>query len=443
LETSLSLEPEDFEAWINLGVVYREVGRPAEAIDCFDRAVRLRTSEAVALSNVGSALQDLGRFKDAAYKFGQAICLKPDYAEALSNRAVSAFEEADQIASLLDHERALLCKPNYLEGKVNFAMGLLQNGDYSRGWALYEARTERATSSFPTNATSGSRLSTSEGLTFKRVLFHAEQGFGDTLQFCRYGALARVRGAEVILLVPKPLSRLMRGQSWVSRVVDMGDSLPVHDLSCALMSLPLAFGTTLETIPYGGEAYLHALPEDVERWGERLGERNRPRVGLVWNGGFRADQPELWAVNERRNVPLELFAQALDIAGIDFVSLQKGDPAESEIRGREGEYWKRGRLYNYAAELTDFADTAGLIANLDLVISVDTSTAHLSAAMGKPTWLLNRYDTCWRWLLDREDSPWYGSVKLYRQGADRDWRPVLQRVAQSLREFVSSPEIRH
>jgi hypothetical protein len=201
-----------------------------------------------------------------------------------------------------------------------------------------------------------------------------------------------------------------------------------------MMSLPLAFGTTLETIPFGREAYLRALPEEVERWRERLGVRSRPRVGLVWNGGFRADQPELWAVNERRNVPLELFAQALDIEGIDFVSLQKGDPAESEIRGREGEYWKRGRLYNYTSELSDFADTAGLIANLDLVISVDTSTAHLSAAMGKPTWILNRYDTCWRWLLDREDSPWYGSVKLYRQGADRDWRPVLQRVAQNLRE---------
>jgi len=218
--------------------------------------------------------------------------------------------------------------------------------------------------------------------------------------------------------------------------VDMGDPLPVHDLSCPLMSLPLVFGTTLETIPYGTEAYLHALPEDEERWRERLGEGNQPRVGLVWNGGSRADQPELWAVNERRNVPLDLFAQALDIPGIDFVSLQKGDPAESEIRGREGEYWKLGRLYNHAAELTDFADTAGLIANLDLVISVDTSTAHLSAAMGKPTWILNRYDTCWRWLLDRQDSPWYASVKLYRQSADRDWRPVLQRVATDLSSML-------
>jgi len=214
------------------------------------------------------------------------------------------------------------------------------------------------------------------------------------------------------------------------------------------MSLPLAFGTTLETIPYGEEAYLQAVPEDVERWRKRLDESfaggaadqavatsqlsRRLRVGLVWNGGFRADQPELWAVNERRNVPLEKFARALDLPGIDFVSLQKGDPAESELRGREAEFWKSGRLFNAAAELKDFADTAGLVANLDLMISVDTSTAHLAAALGKPTWILNRYDTCWRWLLDREDSPWYGAVKLYRQGSDRDWTPVLARLARDL-----------
>ena len=156
----------------------------------------------------------------------------------------------------------------------------------------------------------------------------------------------------------------------------------------------------------------------------------------MWSGGFRPEQPDLWAVNERRNVPLGLFAAALDLPGIDFVSLQKGEPAESEFRGREGAYWKVGRVFNAAADLKDFADTAGLIANLDLVISVDTSTAHLAAAMGKPTWILNRYDTCWRWLLDREDSPWYASVRLYRQGADRDWSPLLLSMASDLQRAV-------
>jgi hypothetical protein len=302
-----------------------------------------------------------------------------------------------------------------------------------------------------------------ESLEGKTLLLTHEQGLGDTLQFCRYAPLAAARGARVVLQVPDSLVRLLRAQDWSAEgtavsgrsveVVSTADPLPSFDLHCPLMSLPLAFGTTLETIPFGKEAYLQALPAEVERWGrwleERLGDTSsvgsdeaparsrRPRVGLVWNGGFRADQPELWAVNERRNVPLGLFAGALDLPGIDFVSLQKGDPAESELRAREGEYWQAGRLLNAAGELNDFADTAGLIAHLDLVISVDTSTAHLAAALGKPVWILNRYDTCWRWLLEREDSPWYGSVRLYRQGADRDWRPVLERVAGDLAALTS------
>jgi len=225
----------------------------------------------------------------------------------------------------------------------------------------------------------------------------------------------------------------------MGEVIEAGERIPFFDLHCPMLSLPLAFGTTLETIPYAQGAYLQALAADERYWAERLerqfGER-RLRVGLVWSGGFRPEQPDLWAVNERRNVPLGLFAAALDLPGIDFVSLQKGEPAESEFRGREGAYWKVGRVFNAAADLKDFADTAGLIANLDLVISVDTSTAHLAAAMGKPTWILNRYDTCWRWLLDREDSPWYASVRLYRQGADRDWSPLLLSMASDLQRAV-------
>jgi hypothetical protein len=226
----------------------------------------------------------------------------------------------------------------------------------------------------------------------------------------------------------------------MGEVIGLSDPVPAFDVHCPMMSLPLAFGTTLENIPFGKTPYLNALSADVERWSQRLDDRfgsrrntlSRLRVGLVWNGGFRADRPELRAVNERRNIPLESFAAALDLPGIDFVSLQKGDPAESELRGREKDYWKVGSFLNPTSELTDFADTAGLIANLDLVISVDTSTAHLAAAMGKPTWILNRYDTCWRWLLDRQDSPWYGSVKLYRQAVDRDWRSVLAQVAKDI-----------
>jgi hypothetical protein len=330
-------------------------------------------------------------------------------------------------------DSVLLKAREHVDAHISKSMALLLIGDYRHGLRLFEWRMRKLERPMEFSATpSWQGREPPEGRT---LLMYAEQGHGDTLQFCRYARLASARGAKVIMQVPAALVRLFRGQRGMGEVIETNSPVPVFDLHCPLMSLPLAFGTTLETIPYGTEAYLEALPEDVARWRERLGESDRLRVGVVWNGGFRPGHPELWAVNARRNVPLEVFARHLDIEGVDFYSLQKGDPAESELRGREGEYWRRGRLYNYTAELHDFADTAGLIANMDLVISVDTSTAHLAAALGKPTWILNRYDTCWRWLLDREDSPWYGSVKLYRQGVDRDWEPVLSELASDVRSI--------
>jgi hypothetical protein len=192
------------------------------------------------------------------------------------------------------------------------------------------------------------------------------------------------------------------------------------------MSLPFAFKTTLGTIP-ADIPYIKAEPSKAAFWQLKLGVHSKPRVGLVWSGGFRPNQPDVWAINERRNIPLELMSQ-INLPEIDFYSLQKGEPAESELLRRKQEVWPETNLFNFANELRDFSDTAALIENLDLVISVDTSTAHLAAAMGKPTWILNRYDSCWRWLLDRDDSPWYPTVKLYRQQRLGDWESVLERV---------------
>jgi hypothetical protein len=346
----------------------------------------------------------------------------------------------------MNYAEALRLSPDHVDARWERAVNLLLVGDYRLGWQEYEWRWRLKTKKpFGERGRAESLWLGREPIVGQTLLIRAEQGVGDTIQMARYVPALAARGARVVLEVPGAVARLLAALPGVSAVTTADQSTPDYDLHCPMMSLPLALGTTLETIPFGCEAYLKPLPEDVEGWRGVLSREldhsaegdKRLRVGVVWNGGFRPDQPEVWETNERRNVPLELFAQALDIEGIDFVSLQKGDPAESEIRGREGEYWKRGRLYNYTSELSDFADTAGLIANLDLVISVDTSTAHLSAAMGKPTWILNRYDTCWRWLLDREDSPWYGSVKLYRQGADRDWRPVLQRLSVDLQRTVN------
>ena len=399
LGRALSLSPSFSEALNNLACTVRDRRGPLSALPISRRAIRVNPKSAIALTSHGTILAELGRVSEAIAAYQKALALPGEFEKT----------------------------------RVYLAHAQLLAGDYSSGWKTYEARIGDHPH-FPP----GSRLppidsrvgSLSAG---RSVVLIAEQGYGDTLQFCRYVKLVRDLGAKVILTLPRALTRLLASQGWGCEIMSLEEARGVHDYHCPMLSLPMVFGTTLETIPSSEEAYLHASSVDVERWRERLGVRDRLRVGVVWNGGFRPDQPELWAVNARRNVPLELFSRHLDIEGVDFFSLQKGDPAESEIRGREGEYWRRSRLYNYATELNDFADTAGLIANLDLVISVDTSTAHLAAAMGKPTWILNRYDTCWRWLLDRDDSPWYASVKLYRQHQDRDWNSTLALVADDLR----------
>ena len=197
------------------------------------------------------------------------------------------------------------------------------------------------------------------------------------------------------------------------------------------LSLPLAFKTELDTIPYAS-GYLRADPIKSAAWRKQIKNTGRLKVGLVWNGGFKDKASEFWMANGRRNIELSSFAQALQGLDVDFYSLQKGDPAESEIKGRELEFWPNGNFYNLTDQIHDFSDTAALVDQLDLVISVDTSTAHLAAALGKPTWILSRFDTCWRWMLGRPDSPWYDSVRLFRQDQRADWSVVMQQVAQAL-----------
>ena len=200
------------------------------------------------------------------------------------------------------------------------------------------------------------------------------------------------------------------------------------------MSLPLAFKTSLSTIP-ADIPYLKSSVEKSLFWKEKLGEKTKPRVGLVWSGGFRRNQPELWAINSRRNIPLGKLV-ALKHPDIEFYSLQKGQPAESELAELTRNNWDGPDIIDFTGLLNDFSDTAALVENLDLVISVDTSTAHLAGAMGKRAWILNRFDTDWRWLLDREDSPWYPSVRLFRQQQIGNWEGVIDRVKNELRSVI-------
>jgi hypothetical protein len=241
----------------------------------------------------------------------------------------------------------------------------------------------------------------------------------------------------VILGVQPELKPLLVQLAGVAVVIAPGDPFTERvDCHCPLMSLPLALGTTLSTIP-APIPYLHAGAQRAEHWRIELGATERPRVGLVWSGGFRPGQPDHWNIDRLRNVPLDALMPLSGIA-CDFHGLQKGEPAESEFTARMQSGWAGPRFTNHAARLNDFTDTAALIENLDLVISADTSTAHLAAAMGKPVWLLSRYSGCWRWLLDTPDSPWYPTLRIYRQTRYAEWGDVMDRVAHDLRAWCAA-----
>ena len=425
---AIELRPDYAEAHYNRGNALNGLHFPEEAIASFERAIAIRPDYAQAHYNCGNGFKELRQLEKALACYAAAIAAKPDYAQAHCNRGVTFHELQRLPEAIASYGQAIAIQPDYPEARWNQSVALLQLGDFQAGWALYESRWDCAAlagakRSFPAPLWLGH-----ESLVNKTILLHAEQGLGDAIQFSRYARLVKDAGAHVLLEVPGALLGLMEQLPGVDQLIERGKDVPSFDYHCPLMTLPLAFGTTVETIPCSSP-YLRAEAAKVRMWNDKIGDRGRLKVGVVWNGGFRPNQPGLWTTNERRNIPLDVFAESLRSVDVDFFSLQKGDPAESAIRGRELEYWPQGNFFNFAADLNDFSDTAALIENLDIVVSVDTATAHLAAALGKPTWILNRFDSCWRWLYDRDDSPWYPTVRLYRQQGEGQWGPILERLA--------------
>lgn len=461
---AVELKPDNARAHFHCGMAYRILGDHGRALLSYDRAIRLKPDFAEAYTNRGALLADLRQFDFAMRSYDKAIAVNPDFAPAYLNRgailqqrgayaeALAAYDKSlalnpESVESLINKgnvlgalhryreametiDRAFALWPDNVEVQWNKSLLHLLTGDFETGWKLFESRWERGALMRGKRDFQQPKWSGEESLSGKTILVYNEQGFGDTIQFCRYVRLLADRGAKVVLEVRKPLVALLSKLDGVSRVIEEGGELPDFDYQSPLLSLPLAFGTTLETVP-ARVPYLAAEPEKARYWRDRLGSRTRPRVGLVWHGGAHKGSPEWRDANERRNIPLAKIAM-LKLPEIDFFSLQKGDPAESELLERRGQVWPESNLFDFVSELQDFADTAALIDNLDLVVSVDTSTAHLAGAMGKPVWLLNRFDTCWRWMVDRDDSPWYPSMKIYRQKDSGDWDTVLSEVKRDL-----------
>jgi tetratricopeptide (TPR) repeat protein len=426
-DRALGIHRASAEAWLNRGVVLQELGRIPEALGSYDEAIALNSGYAEGWFNRGTLQNDLDQWEDALASFDRAIAIRAGYAEAHFQRGVTLAHLRRVEAAIASYDRAIALQPDLAEAQYNRALALLLAGDYAQGWRCYEWRWKNAAKLFmgaPRTFRQPLWLG-GEELRGRRILIYAEQGLGDTLQFCRYVKLLADRGAEVIFEVQAPLAGLLARQDGFGRVLAAGSALPDFDLQCPLMSLPLALDTTLASIP-APPRYLRTDAAKLAQWQARLGPRKAPRIGLVWSGNAQQGN------DRNRSIPLAAFLAQLP-RSLDYVCLQKEiRPADAALLAANP--WIR----TCTADIDDFSDTAALVESTDLVLSVCTSVVHLAGALGHPTWAMLTFDADWRWLLGRTDSPWYPATTLYRQDIHGDWRGLLRRIAADLSRRFSA-----
>ena len=421
---AIELKPDFAEAHSNLCITLNTVRRHEHAIASGREALAINAGLAEAHYNVGNALYALDRHEEAVASYRSALAIKPDDVEAHNNLGLALTDLNRQAEAIAHFERALALKPDFAEAHWNRGLALLTIGDLKNGWEDYEWRW-RAKVTAPMPDFRRPLWLGDANPRGQTVLLHSDQGFGDTIQFVRYAPLVAARGARVILQVLSPLQELMTKLAGVDVVVSRGDPLPEFDCHCPLSSLPRAFGTRLENIP-AKIPYLLASTDRVAKWEALLAGPVGPRIGLTWSGNLENRKLR------HRSIALARLLPLLSVPGVCFVSLQKDMPDE-DARVLDG----HPEVTHLGHELDNFADTAAAVSLLDLVISIDTSIAHLAGALGKPVWVLLPFTQDWRWMLDREDSPWYPSARLVRQPRQGDWDSVLDRVRSGLLRFSS------
>ena len=423
-DSALVQAPTDAQAHNNRANALRAVRRPEAALEGYAQAISLRPAYAEAHSNRGVALAELGRCEEAIASHDLAIALEPGYADAYSNRGLVLADLKRHAAALASYGRALALKPDAAPAHSNRALCLLQLGDYTRGWEEYEWRWHTGYMEQDRRDYVQPLWLGSPSLKGKTILLHSEQGLGDTLQFCRYAPLLAAMGARVVLEVQTPLVLLLAGLKGAAQVLARGAALPACDYHCPLLSLPLAFKTELNDIPLG-IPYVASDAAHHAAWQSALGAKAKPRIGLAWSG--RATH-----TNDRnRSMALAQLLPLLS-ADMEWISLQQ------EVRAADAPALAaHPEIRHYGDRLIDFADTAALVEQTDLVITVDSVVAHLAGAMGKPVWVLLPYNSDWRWLAEREDSPWYPTARLFRQQAIGDWAGVIRRIGAELARWRS------
>ena len=419
-ERTLALRSDHAEACNSLGNVRLILNRPAEAIGCFEAALELRPDYADAHSNLGIAFHDLGRYEEATASYARALAIQPDHADAHNNLGLT-LRDMNRHGEAVDcFERAQAVKPDMVDAQLNEGLARLALGEFDTGWKKYQWRL--MTASFHRRKSPRPLWLGNWDLAGKTILLHGEQGLGDTLQFVRYVPRVARQGARVILAVQRPLAPLLAGLAGVSVLRAQGDAIPPYDCYCPLPSLPLAFHTTLESIP-AEIPYVVAPDARVATSRPVMAAIGRPRIGLMWAGNLAHP-------NRRRWIPLRLLLPLSAMRELHFVALQRELPEGDAL------LLESARVATFLGERqADLADTAAMIAALDLVITVDTSIAHLAGALGKPVWVLLPFSADWRWLRGRADSPWYPTARLFRQPALGDWAGVATQVEDALRRF--------
>lgn len=419
----LILQPNHVDVLMNRARLLYQLDRRDEALASAERAVEGAPADLSARNTRGMIFDQMGRRTEALADFEAILAIDPHHCDAMTNRAILYARGGEFADALSLYDRSLSINPHQLNAFYNRAVIRLVLGDWTRGFREFESRWKL----FPHEAARLAHLAPQWSgqcdIKGKTVLLHHEQGYGDTLQFSRYVPLVMRLGARVVMAAPAGLRTLMQTLPGAPQIVSEGEPVPAHDFHCPLMSLPLAFGTTPNTVP-AEIPYLRADPTLVRAWRERLGPRARPRIGLVWSG--RRYPP----INYARDMSLETISPLFTL-NAEFVCLHP--ELSDDERSRLATVANVVRLDH---PLGDFADTAGLLMNLDLIITVDTAVAHLAGALGKPVWVMNRYASCWRWLLKRSDSPWYPSLRLFRQPALGDWAGVVADILQAGQIFV-------
>lgn len=423
-DKALAVDRLAWKAYYNRGVALGNLKRYEEEIASYDQALAINPTDAGTLANRGVALGELGMNAEAVEWFQQALKMEPKNFVILSclGTSLAGLARYDEAMDL--QNQALKLKPDYPEAHFNRAILKLLRGDLENGWKEFEWRWKTAKFAPHRRISTRPPWTGKQPLRDKSILIYHEQGYGDTLQFCRYVPLLAELGAKVILEVQPPLKSLLSELPGAHQVIASGEPVPDYEFHCSLFSLPLAFNTQLETIPNPAK-YIQAPAGLVSEWSKQLKHAGTKRIGIAW-AGSRTN------INDRnRSLPLEMLLPLVRLP-ITLVSLQK------DLKAQDRAFLDaQPNILRFEEQLRDFSDTAALIESLDLVITVDTSVAHLAAAMGKPVWILLAYAPDFRWLLDRSDSPWYPTAKIFRQPEIGNWTAVISEVVQRMhREFL-------